>query len=398
MYDVAVVGGGIVGLATAHELLQRKPTASVVVLEKENTLAAHQTGHNSGVIHSGIYYEPGSLKARICRAGIRKLTEFCEVNDVSYDLCGKVIVATNEHERARLHALYERGRANGVSGLELLSPGALKNIEPHAEGILALLSPETGIVDYRDVAEKLGERIGHSGGTIRRSALVTGLERRSGSTIVLSNAGDVEARRVVCCAGLQADRVAKFSDGAKKLLIVPFRGEYYRLKPHRRCLVKNLIYPVPDPRFPFLGVHFTRRVDGEIEAGPNAVLAFAREGYRKLDVDWRDVGEMLRFAGFWRMGIKHWTRAALEYYRSLSKGAFVRGLQRLVPEITGDDLEVGGTGVRAMALEPDGNLVDDFRVERIDDVVHVLNAPSPAATSSLAIAEHVVSFLDEDLC
>ena len=213
------------------------------------------------------------------------------------------------------------------SGLELLSRDALKNIEPHAEGVAALLSPETGIVDYRDVAEKLGERIEHAGGTIRRSALVTGLERRSGSTIVVSSAGDVEARRVVCCAGLQADRVAKFSDGAKKLLIVPFRGEYYRLKPHRRCLVQNLIYPVPDPRFPFLGVHFTRRVDGEIEAGPNAVLAFAREGYRKMDVDWRDVGEMLRFAGFWRMGIKHWTRAALEYYRSLSKGAFIRGLK-----------------------------------------------------------------------
>ena len=225
-------------------------------------------GHNSGVIHSGIYYKPGSLKARICRAGIRKLTEFCAVNNVSYDLCGKVIVATNEDERARLHALYERGRANRVSGLELLSRDALKNIEPHAEGVAALLSPETGIVDYRDVAEKLGERIEHAGGTIRRSALVTGLERRSGSTIVVSSAGDVEARRVVCCAGLQADRVAKFSDGAKKLLIVPFRGEYYRLKPHRRCLVQNLIYPVPDPRFPFLGVHFTRRVDGEIEAGP----------------------------------------------------------------------------------------------------------------------------------
>ncbi len=398
MYDVVVVGGGIVGLATAHELLQKKPEASVVLLEKEKTLAAHQTGHNSGVIHSGIYYEPGSLKARICRAGSRKLTEFCAANDVAYDLCGKVIVATNENERVRLHGLYERGLANGVSGLELLSSNALEEIEPHAKGVAALLSPETGIVGYRDVAEKLGERIESAGGRIQKSARVFGLERCSGSTVVVSSAGDMEARRVVCCAGLQADRVAKFSDGAKKLLVVPFRGEYYRLKPRRRCLVKNLIYPVPDPQFPFLGVHFTRRVDGEIEAGPNAVLALAREGYRKLDVDWTDVGEMLRFAGFWRMARKHWTRAALEYYRSLSKVAFVRALKRLVPEVTGDDLEVGGAGVRAMALEHDGNLVDDFCIQRIDDVVHVLNAPSPAATSALAIAEHVVGFLDEDLC
>ena len=390
MIDVAVVGGGIVGLATAREILSRDPRRSVLVLEKERELASHQTGHNSGVIHSGIYYRPGSLKARNCRRGVLKLVAFCGEHGVPYELCGKVVVASSEEERPRLHALYARGRENGVGGLRLITRDELKEIEPHAEGVEALVSAETGIVSFRAVAEKIGEVFRNEGGRIETGAKVLSLE----SSTLVTSAGDFEAKRVVCCAGLHADRVATLLGAKPSILVLGFRGEYYRLRPESRHLVRNLIYPVPDPRFPFLGVHFTRRIDGEIEAGPNAVLAFAREGYEKSEVDWRDVREMLTFGGFWRMGAKHWSMAVDEYRRSFSKRAFVRGLKRLVPEITAGDLETGGAGVRAMALGRDGELIDDFRIARSGNVVNVLNAPSPAATSALAIAENVADLLD----
>lgn len=397
MVDVAVVGGGIVGLATAREILSRDPAHRVVVLEKESELASHQTGHNSGVIHSGIYYRPGSARALNCRRGVKKLVAFCEQHHVHYELCGKVIVARTEDERPRLHALLKRGQENGVGGLKLISRDELRDIEPHAAGVEALVSPSTGIVNFRSVAEKLAELFVNEGGRIVTGANVSSYETSASGgargTLVTS-AGEFEADRVVCCAGLHADRVAARLGIASPVLVLGFRGEYYRLRPASRHLVRHLIYPVPDPRFPFLGVHFTRRIAGDIEAGPNAVLALAREGYRKTSVDVRDVREMLGFGGFWRMGMKHWSKAVGEYHRSLSTRAFVRGLARLVPEITADDLEPGGAGVRAMALGPDGELVDDFRIERSGNVVNVLNAPSPAATSALAIAESVADLID----
>ena len=390
MFDVAVVGGGIVGLATAREILAREPRRSVLLLEKERELAAHQTGHNSGVIHSGIYYRPGSLKARNCRRGVLKLVAFCERYGVPYELCGKVVVASEDEERPLLHALYARGRENGVGGLRLVTRDELKEIEPHAEGVEALVSSETGIVDFRAVALKLGEVFRKEGGRIETQAKVLSFQ----SSTLVTTAGDFEVKRVVCCAGLHADRVATLLGANPSILVLGFRGEYYRLRPESRHLVRHLIYPVPDPRFPFLGVHFTRRIDGEIEAGPNAVLAFAREGYEKKNVDWRDVKEMIGFGGFWRRGAKHWSMAFDEYHRSISKRAFVRGLKPLLPEITAADLETGGAGVRAVALGRDGELIDDFRIERSGNVVNVLNAPSPAATSALAIAEHVADLLD----
>ncbi len=390
MFDVVVVGGGIVGLATAREVLSRNPRRSVLVLEKERELAAHQSGHNSGVIHSGIYYRPGSAKARDCRRGVEKLVTFCEEHGVPYELCGKVVVAISEEERPRLQALYQRGRENGVGGLRLIPRDELKEIEPHADGVEALVSPETGIVDFRAVAEKLGEVFVREGGRIETGAEVLSLD----SSTLVTTAGEFEAKRVVCCAGLHADRVATLLGARPSILVLGFRGEYYRLRPESRHLVRHLIYPVPDPRFPFLGVHFTRRMSGEIDAGPNAVLAFAREGYEKSDIDWRDVKEMLGFGGFWRMAAKHWSTAIDEYRRSISKRAFVNSLKRLVPEITAADLEAGGSGVRAVALGRDGELIDDFRIERSGSVVNVLNAPSPAATSALAIAENVADLLE----
>jgi len=390
--DFAVIGGGIVGLATAHELGRSHPAATILVLEKEKTLASHQTGHNSGVIHSGIYYRPGSLKARNCRAGVVKLVRFCEEHDIRYEMCGKVIVAVDEDERARLHGLLERGRSNGVPGLRLVDRDELRSIEPSAEGVAALVSPETGIVAFKEVALALARLVRERGGSIRTGVQVHAID----GTRVETSAGVFEARRIVSCTGLHADRLMSASAGPPPLLVVGFRGEYYRLKTTSRHLVRHLIYPVPDPRFPFLGVHFTRRINGEIEAGPNAVLAWAREGYRRSDFEWRDVKEMMAYPGFWRMGRRHWRTALGEQYRSLSKSAFVRGLQRLVPAISSDDLEQGGAGVRAMALGLDGSLIDDYRIERAGSTVHVLSAPSPAATSALAIGEHVAAVCASD--
>ncbi len=394
MLDVVVIGGGAVGLATAYKLLLKDPRASIAVVEKETSLAAHQTGRNSGVIHSGIYYKPGSLKARNCRAGVEQLVRFCEDHGVTYEMCGKVIVATSEEERERLRSLFQRGQENGVPGLRLIGAGELKDIEPEASGVEAIHSPRTGIVSFRGVAEKCAELVRQRGGEIRTSASVVGLYERDGCVVVETTAGELEAKYVIACAGLHSDRIASLTGANHSLLVVPFRGEYYRLRRESRHLVRHLIYPVPDPRFPFLGVHFTRRVDGEIEAGPNAVLAWAREGYRRSSVNIGDLWQMATFGGFWRMASRHWKQALSEYRRSFSRRAFVSTLQKLVPSVTVGDLEAGGCGVRAMALAKDGELVDDFRIVRTGNVIHVLNAPSPAATACLSIADHIIGLLD----
>jgi L-2-hydroxyglutarate oxidase LhgO len=394
VYDVVVVGGGIVGLAAAFTVKRRKPDAAVLVLEKESAVGVHQTGHNSGVLHSGIYYKPGSLKARIAVRGRASMVRFCEEHGVRFELSGKVIVATSEEERPRLHALLERGRENGVPGLRAITPEELREIEPHARGVAALHAASTGIVSFRAVAQAMASAIESGGGHVRTNARLLGFRREGGALRLHTEAGDLLAKRVVTASGLHADRVAALCGAEPSTKIVPFRGEYYRLRRESRHLVRNLIYPVPDPRFPFLGVHFTRGVDGEVEAGPNAVLALAREGYRKADVSVGDLWDMARFPGTFRMAKRHWRTGLEEYYRSLSRSAFLRKLQKLVPELTDEDLEPGGSGVRAMALERDGNLVDDFRIVESGGFVHVLSAPSPAATSALAIADHVIDQLD----
>lgn len=381
--DVAIIGGGIVGLSAAYRITQRLPGKKVVVLDKEQGVARHQTGRNSGVLHSGIYYKPGSLKATNCREGKKAMEAFCAAEGVPYEICGKVIVATAEDELPRLQTLYERGQANGVA-CELIGPDRLREIEPHAAGIKAIHVPEAGIVDYAAVCEKLVEKIRSAGGDVLLGAAVTGI-KTNGSVAVENKARAVEAAVAVNCAGLQSDRVAKMSGAAPKAKIVPFRGEYFTLRPGAERLVRALIYPVPDPRFPFLGVHFTKMVGGGVECGPNAVLAFAREGYGKATVNLYDLAESLTYPGFLRMAARHWKTGLGEMWRSVSKAAFVRALQRLVPELKTDDLDPAPAGVRAQALAPDGSLVDDFLIEESGRVVNVLNAPSPAATSALNI-------------
>jgi (S)-2-hydroxyglutarate dehydrogenase len=393
--DIAIVGGGIVGLATGLELLRRFPALSLTVLEKESAVARHQTGHNSGVIHSGIYYKPGSLKARLCVEGVRALTSFCDANSIPYEICGKLIIATRENEFPQLEELYRRGTANGLAGLRILSAEEMAAIEPHAAGLRAIHVPGAGIVDYSRVARKYAELITNLGGTILLSHEVTGLRHSGEAIVVETTAGPVEARFVVNCAGLHSDRIARVANSRLDLSIVPFRGEYYDIVPAKHHLVKSLIYPVPDPRFPFLGVHFTTRIGGGVEAGPNAVLALKREGYSKTSFHHRDVFEYATFPGFWRMAQKHWRLSIDEYYRSFSKAAFVRALQRLVPEIASDDLKPGGSGVRAQALGKDGKLLDDFRFVYGENILHVCNVPSPAATASLAIAGHIVDMLSK---
>ncbi len=386
-YDLAIVGGGIVGLATAMELLARYPALRLAVLEKEARVGLHQTGHNSGVIHSGIYYAPGSLKARLCVAGKERLIRFCEEHGILYDLCGKVIVATDEEELPRLQTLYERGVANGVPGLELIGPERLRELEPHAAGIRALYSPTTGIVDFGAVARTYAEVVAARGGAILTGHEVTAIAREGGRYTLATPVGAVATRHLIACAGLQSDRVAGLSGVSPTPRIVPFRGDYYLLRPERSGLVNGMIYPVPDPRFPFLGVHFTRRLNGDIWLGPNAVLAFAREGYGRFDLDPRDLAETLGYAGFQRLARTYWRMGAGELYRDYSKGAFLRALQRYMPELQGADMVPGPSGVRAQALAADGALVDDFVVDQAGDALHVRNAPSPAATSSLAIAD-----------
>lgn len=387
--DVAVIGGGIVGLSAAYRLTQRRSGTKVVVLEKEPGVARHQTGRNSGVLHSGIYYKPGSLKAANCREGKKAMEAFCAAEGIPFELCGKVIVATSEDELPRLQVLYERGQANGVA-CELIGPERLREIEPHAAGIKAIHVPEAGIVDYAAVCEKLAEKLREADGEVLLGAKVTGVESRNGCVIVKNAARDVEAAVAVNCAGLHSDRVAKMGGARPRAKIVPFRGEYFTLRPAAERLVRGLIYPVPDPRFPFLGVHFTKMIGGGVECGPNAVLAFAREGYTKTAINFADLAEALTYPGFLRMAARHWKTGLGEMWRSVSKGAFVRALQRLVPELRGEDLDPAPAGVRAQALSPDGTLVDDFLIEESDPagggrIVNVLNAPSPAATSALNI-------------
>lgn len=384
-YDVAIVGGGIVGLATAVRLLEARPDLRLVVLEKERELASHQSGHNSGVLHAGLYYVPGSLKAQLCREGKAAVEAFAERHGIAYERCGKLVVAVEESELPRLAALEERARANGVPGLEAVGPERIRELEPHAAGIRGLWSPETGIIDFRRVALAMADDLRACGAVIETSRRVTSIEERAGEVILGTPRGEVVAGQVVACAGLQADRVARLSGADADPRIVPFRGDYYTLLPSARPLVRGLIYPVPDPRFPFLGVHFTRRIDGAVWAGPNAVLAFAREGYRRRDVALPDVAATLRWPGFARLARRHLRMGLLEMWRDWWKPAFVRELQRYVPEIRGDDLRFGPSGVRAQALARDGTLVDDFRLTGTGRVLHVRNAPSPAATSSLAI-------------
>ncbi|HUH61384.1 MAG TPA: L-2-hydroxyglutarate oxidase [Terracidiphilus sp.] len=391
--DLLVIGAGIVGLATALEATRRFPGVRVVVVEKENRVAAHQTGHNSGVIHSGLYYKTGSLKARNCVAGAASMKGFCREHGVAYEECGKLVVATSAEEVPRLEALHERGVANGVPGLRMLEREQFREIEPHCDGLRALHVPSTGIVDYTAVAQKYAELIKQAGGEVICSAKVVGLRKDNTGNIVETQAGTFRARYAINCAGLYSDTVARMAGVETNLEIVPFRGEYYEVRPERRHLIRNLIYPVPDPRFPFLGVHFTRRVNGSVEAGPNALLALRREGYTGAPPDLSEAVETLRFPGFWKMARKYWRMGLAEQYRSWVKSAFVRALQKMVPELQESDLTQGGSGVRAQAVDPNGNLVDDFHFIHSDGMIHVCNVPSPAATASLEIGREIIDRL-----
>ncbi len=388
--EVIVVGGGVVGLSVGREITRQFPRLRVVVLEKEARVGSHQSGHNSGVIHSGVYYKPGSWKARMCVQGAAAMVKFCQEHGVPYAVCGKVIVATADEELSRLRDLLERGQVNGVPGLKMLSREELREIEPHATGVAALHVPTTGITDYAKVCEKYAELIGVQGGEVRTSTKVLGIRASDGETVIETNGGEFRASAVINCAGLFSDRVSRMAGEHPEVQIVPFRGEYYDLVPARAELVRALIYPVPDPRFPFLGVHFTRRIYGTVDAGPNAVFAFKREGYWAGDFSLRDTLESLMFPGFWRVAAKHWKSGKDEMHRAVSKASFVAGLQRLVPEIQAADLVPGGSGVRAQAITRSGALVDDFQFTQSKRMLHLYNVPSPAATASIAIGQAVV--------
>ncbi len=389
--DVAVIGGGILGLAVARDLLGRRPDLRVTVLEREAQLATHQTGHNSGVLHAGLYYTPGSLKQRYCRDGKVALERYADERGIPYERCGKLVVAVDDTELAALENLRQRGEANGVAGLEMVGAERIAEIEPHVRAVRGLWSPGTGIIDFRRVALAYADDVVAAGGTIHTSHEVTGIREIGGESILTTTQGDLTARAVVACAGLWADTVAGMTPGAGAERIIPFRGDYYTLTPDARSLVKGLVYPVPDPRFPFLGVHFTRRIDGAVWAGPNAVLAFARTGYRRRDIDLRDLAGTLTSRGFLRLAARFWRTGAVEMWRDWSKASFLAELRRFIPEVRGDQLEFGPSGIRAQAVDLDGTLVDDFRFRGGERVLHVVNAPSPAATSSLAIAADVAT-------
>ena len=390
VYDFAIIGGGILGLSTAVAISARCPAARVVVLEKEPAWAFHQTGRNSGVIHSGIYYTPGSLKANMAVSGNRSMIEFCQQHSIPHSVCGKLIVATSVRQMPALEKLYERGLANGVP-LSRLTATELKEIEPNVNGVAAIHVKSTGIVDYRKVTATLVGLLSKAGADLRLNTAAEGAEHAPDGVEIRTGAGAIRTRLAINCAGLQSDRVARGSGASLRARIVPFRGEYYSLRSERRHLVKHLIYPVPNPDFPFLGVHFTRMIDGEVHAGPNAVLALKREGYRKLDISFRDVLDTLTYAGFWRMAARNWREGMHELYRSCSKAAFTRALQELIPEVKADDLIPSPPGVRAQAVAFDGKMVDDFLIVRDRGFVHVCNAPSPAATASLEIGRHIAS-------
>ncbi|MFV2194969.1 L-2-hydroxyglutarate oxidase [Nocardiopsis sp. LOL_012] len=387
---VGIVGAGIVGLAIGREITIRCPDTRVVVLEKEDRVAAHQTGHNSGVVHAGLYYKPGSLKARLCTRGRDMLRDYCADRGLPYDECGKLVVALDGGEVARLDDIYARADTNAVPGLRRVGPEEIRDIEPHAAGVAALHSPRTAITDYTRVAEAFAADIADAGGEVRLNAPVTRIEEAPDGLRILAGGRNVSVGELIVAGGLHTDRVARMAGDGPGPRITPFRGEYMLLRPERTHMVRGLIYPVPDPRYPFLGVHFTRRVSGDVEVGPNAVLAFAREGYRLSDIRPRDVADYLSWPGFWAMGMRHWRTGIKEMQGSFSKRAYMKSAYRYVPDITLDDVVTGGAGVRAQALDRDGSLVDDFRIHRLGRVTTVRNAPSPAATSSMAIAEHVV--------
>ncbi len=392
-YDIAVVGGGIVGLSFGMQAASAFAGARIIVLEKEAGVARHQTGHNSGVIHSGVYYKPGSLKARLCVAGAREMTEFCSAQNIPYEICGKLIVATSEVEAGQLERLRANGEGNGLSGLRVLEPEAMREIEPHVGGVRALHVPSTGITDYKRVTEKYAELAKDAGVEIKKDARVVGFKTSGSDVTAQTQAGEVKARMVVNCAGLYSDDIARMAGHDPGVMIVPFRGEYFDLTPARQNLVRALIYPVPDPAYPFLGVHFTKRIHGTVDAGPNAVLAFRREGYRRTDFHLGETLQVLRYPGFRTMASKHWKNGLGELRRSWSKAEFVRSCQRLLPEVRMEDLSAGGSGVRAQAVAEDGSLVDDFRFVSKDRFLHVLNVPSPAATASLPIGREIIARL-----
>jgi len=394
--DVLIVGGGIVGLATAYALSTRHRLA-VTVIETEREIARHQTGHNSGVIHSGLYYKPGSAKAKNCAAGRERMYRFCQEHGIPHERCGKLVVATQPRELPALAELERRGLANGLAGIRRVDIAEMREIEPHVRGVAGLRVPETGIVDYKSVAAKYAELIAASGGTVRTSVKFLGALRQENLIHAETTAGAFCAKLLVNCGGLYSDRVARLCGVDPGVMIVPFRGEYYELKPRAAGLCKHLIYPVPDARLPFLGVHFTRMIGGGVECGPNAVLAFRREGYRLRDASWTDLGELARYRGFWRMARKFWWTGLGEMYRSFSRRAFWHALQGLIPEVKFTDLVPAGAGVRAQAVEPSGKLVDDFFIRQADGMIHVLNAPSPAATASLAIGESIANMALDQL-
>ena len=396
-YDIAVIGGGIVGLSFAMQVSERFPRLRMVVLEKEAGVARHQTGHNSGVIHSGVYYKAGSLKARLCVEGARAMVEFCSRHGIAYEVCGKLIVATNPEEIARLDVLLAQGVANGLEGLRLLEGAAMLDIEPHVGGVRALLVPSTGITDYVAVTAKYAEIAAGRGAEVKTSAGVVGFDISGNGVVVRTRAGEFSARYVVNCAGLYSDRLARMAGDDPGMILVPFRGEYYDLAAPRQELVRGLIYPVPDPRYPFLGVHFTRRIQGNVDAGPNAVLAFRREGYRFSDFDLGETMEVFMDAGFRAMARQHWRNGLAEFRRSLRKREFVRSCRRLVPEVRMEDMTPGGSGVRAQAVGTDGALVDDFRFVARQRFLHVLNVPSPAATASLPIGREILKMVPEEI-
>ncbi len=396
-YDVIVIGGGIVGLATALQLINSHPQIKLLLLEKEDQLAKHQTGHNSGVIHSGIYYKPGSLKARNCIEGYGMLVDFCRMNGIKFELCGKIIVATTPEELPLLENLFTRGNQNGLSGLRKIGKEELKEFEPHVNGLAGIVVPQTGIIDYKEVAQKYAELIQVKGGQINLGERVIDIQTDNTHSVVSSQKQSYQTNLVINCCGLYSDKIARFTHKNLNVKIIPFRGEYYQLKKEKEYLVKNLIYPVPDPNFPFLGVHFTRMIHGGVEAGPNAVLAFKREGYKKSDINMSELAESLAWPGFQKVAWKYWRTGFGEMYRSYSKAAFVKALQKLLPEITTNDLEPGGAGVRAQACDRTGGLVDDFMILEDKFVINVCNAPSPAATSSLSIGKTVAGLASKRL-
>jgi L-2-hydroxyglutarate oxidase LhgO len=394
--DVAIIGAGIVGLAVGLQLLRKHPGAKVVVLEKEREVAFHQTGHNSGVLHSGLYYKPGSLKARLCVEGRAAMIQFCQERGIPFQICGKIIVATEEREIPGLKELLRRGLANGVTGLREIDAAEIREIEPHASGISGLHVPTTGITDFKRVSAEFAKLIQEAGGEVLTNSGVTGIVYEAESVVLETASGSVHARFVVNCAGLHSDRIARMAGASLGLRIVPFRGEYYELVPAKHYLIKGLVYPVADPRFPFLGVHFTRRIHGGVEAGPNAVLSFKREGYSRTSFNIADALSTALFPGFWKMASRNMKSGLGEMYRSWNKAAFTHALQKLLPELTGKDIQPGGSGVRAQALDRSGNLLDDFYFAYKDRILHVCNVPSPAATASLVIGTEIVATLEEN--